>query len=69
MMITMTMEEYNTLKTKAENYNDLVLAARSLLKHSTQYSVKNDCWSYVSWLSREDVETIVGQFGVLEEDA
>lgn len=65
----MTMEEYNTLKTKAENYNDLVLAARSLLKHSTQHLRNNDCWSYVNWLSREDVEAIVGQFGVLKEDA
>lgn len=67
MTVTMTMEEFEELRLKAKNYEDLVSTARSLMKQSLTPMLNNDCKNYVRWISVEDVEAIVYQFGTQED--
>jgi hypothetical protein len=71
MTVTMTMAEYENLKQEAENknYENLVQIAKSLLKHSNAYTVRNDCYNFVLWLAEENTDAMIGQFGMLERDA
>lgn len=69
MTVTMTMAEYENLKQKAEDYEDLTLIAQSLLQKSNAHTVKNDCYNFVRWLENGDIDAMVGQFGIVERDA
>lgn len=62
MVVTMTMEEYLELKNKSENYDALVVAAKTVVsKQLPRIGSESD--NFVKWLSREEIYNIVYQFG------
>ena len=65
MVVTMSMEEYLTLKEKAENLDKLVTTAKTVVK-SPNPIFRNDSSNFVNWLSMGEIDNIVYQFGCEE---
>ena len=65
MKVTMLMEEYLTLKEKAENLDRLVATAKTVVK-SPNPIFQNDSSNFVNWLSMGEIDNIVYQFGCEE---
>ena len=62
MVVTMTMEEYLELKNKSEDYDVLVATAKTVV-NKQHPRMNNESDNFVKWLSREEIDNIVYQFG------
>ena len=72
MTITMNMtdQEFESLQMKIKAYDNLVAAAKNLVKDSIdqddEYTYQHllDCYTFLCWLQNEEIDNIIGQFGV-----